>query len=48
MSTTQLSVHSQRKPARRKRKYNVTAINTTLANTFTTEIHTQGVAELKL
>ena len=48
MSTVQLSVHSQRKPARRRRKCNVTAINTTLASTFKIEIHTHGVAELRL
>ena len=48
MSTTQLKVHSQRKPALRKRKCNVTAINTTLASTFKIEIHTHGVAERKL
>jgi len=48
ISTTQLRVHCQRKPSRRRSKCSVIAIKTTLASTLTMDIHTHGCTVRKL
>ena len=48
ISTNQLRVHCQRKPSRRSSRCNVIAIKTTLANTLTIDIHTNGCTVRKL